>query len=96
MCSELGVRWCAFSIIYVLSNMQLALACQHKALSKLSFCQSNMLCEMCKLVEKLANLYSLMCLLLTGGWGASKVAATQDDGVRPRGHRFKPRPRKPV
>ena len=41
---------------------------------------------------------SCVCVLQGAGvWGgASKVAATQDGGVRPRGHGFKPCPRKPV
>lgn len=40
----------------------------HNALSG-HFYHSNMLCEMCKLAEKLANLYSLMWMCATGSWG---------------------------
>lgn len=71
----------------------------HNSLSSHSY-HINMLRGICNSAQKLANFYSLVCMCATevggrGGW-ASKVAATQDGGVRPWGRGFKPSPRKPV
>lgn len=46
--------------------------------------------------EKLPNLFSLLCTWSAEGWRASKVAATQHSGVKPRGRRFKSCPGKLV
>lgn len=56
--------------------------------------QSNMFFEFVKLQRSFA---SLNVYVLQGvGGGVSKVAATQDGGVRQRGQGFKPCPRKPI